>query len=345
MSIHTFDEHQKQTMEERVRLSDIASELGLSTATVSYVLHGKTGMVSERTAVRVRQALEERGYLPRAAEVLLAENPAKIVGVVINSHEKYEAHVIEDAFMASALNALSAETAERGLQMMVRTVNDLGEIVSFATMWNLEGLVLIGFCSADYKHLRESVRIPFAVYDACGVATERVCAVNIDDRHGGAQVGEYFRRCGHHRALCLADNDIDMDLERWKGFCEGFGPGAAFMMIPLRKAERMAFYREKLPEIRRFSAVFAVSDYYAVELIHFLQSSGVDIPGEISVAGFDDTPLCGVVYPALTSVRQDTAARAKCALDAITKMRAGETVALSVTLPTELVVRGSTRKM
>ena len=65
-------------MEEKVRLSDIASELGLSTAAVSYVLHGKTGMVSERTAIRVRQALEERGYLPRAAEVLLAENPAKI---------------------------------------------------------------------------------------------------------------------------------------------------------------------------------------------------------------------------------------------------------------------------
>lgn len=332
-------------MEEKVRLSDIASELGLSTAAVSYVLHGKTGMVSERTAVRVRRALEERGYLPRAAEVLLAENPAKIVGVVINAHEKYEAHVIEDAFIASALNALSAETARRGLQMMVRTVNDLDEIVSFATMWNLEGLVLIGFCSADYGRLRESVRVPFAVYDACGVTAERVCAVNIDDRHGGFQVGEYFHLCGHRRALCLSDNDIDMDLERWKGFREGFGSGAEFMLIPMIKAERMTFYREKLPEIRRFTAVFAVSDYYAVDLIRFLQSSGVDIPGEISVAGFDDTPLCGLVYPALTTVRQDTAARAKCALDALLGLRAGEAVELSVTLPTELVVRGSTREL
>ena len=77
-------------MEEKVRLSDIAEELGLSTAAVSYVLHGKTNMVSERTAVRVRRALEERGYLPRAAEVLLAENPAKIVGVVINAHATAE---------------------------------------------------------------------------------------------------------------------------------------------------------------------------------------------------------------------------------------------------------------
>ncbi len=332
-------------MEEKVRLSDIASELGLSTAAVSYVLHGKTGMVSERTAVRVRRALEERGYLPRAAEMLLAENPAKIVGVVINAHEKYEAHVLEDAFIASALNALSAETARRGLQMMVRTVNDLDEIVSFATMWNLEGLVLIGFCSADYGRLRESVRIPFAVYDACGVTAERVCAVNIDDRHGGFQVGEYFRLCGHERALCLSDNDIDMDLERWRGFREGFGPGAAFMKIPMTKTERMSFYREKLPEIRGFTAVFAVSDYYAVDLIRFLQGSGVDIPGEISVAGFDDTPLCGLVYPSLTSVRQDTAERARTALDAIAKMRAGEPVEPVITLSTSLVIRDSTRNL
>ena len=330
-------------MEEKVRLSDIAEELGLSTAAVSYVLHGKTGMVSERTAVRVRRALEERGYLPRAAEVLLAENPAKIVGVVIHAHEKYESHILEDAFIASALNALSAETARRGLQMMVRAVNALDEIVSFATMWNLEGLVLIGFCSADYGRLRENVRVPFAVYDACGVTAERVCAVNIDDRHGGFQVGEYFRLCGHKRALCLSDNDIDMDLERWKGFREGFGSGAEFMLIPMVKSERTAFYRERLAELRRFTAIFAVSDYYAVDLIRFLQSSGVDIPNDISVAGFDDTPLCGLVFPALTTVRQDTTQRARTALDAIAKMRAGEMVEPVITLPTSLVIRDSTR--
>ncbi len=331
-------------MEEKVRLSDIASELGLSTAAVSYVLHGKTGMVSERTAVRVRRALEERGYLPRAAEVLLAENPAKILGVVIHDHGKYEDHILEDAFIASALNALSAQSARRGLQMMVRTVKDTDEIVSFATMWNLEGLVLIGFCGADYTRLRERVRLPFAVYDACGVTAQRVCAVNIDDRHGGFQVGEYFRLCGHKRALCLSDNDVDMDLERWKGFREGFGPGAEFMMIPETRAQRLAFYRERLSEIRGFTAIFAVSDYYAVDLIRFLQSSGVDIPREVSVAGFDDTPLCGLVYPALTTVRQDTEERAGAALDAIAKMRAGESVELSVTLPTTLVVRDSTRE-
>ena len=112
----------------------------------------------------------------------------------------------------------------------------------------------------------------------------------------------------------------------------------------MSRGSRIAsFYRERLPEIRRFTAVFAVSDYYAVDLIRFLQSSGVDIPGEISVCGFDDTPLCGLVYPSLTSVHQDTGERAKTALDALSRMRAGETVDPVVTLPTTLVVRDSTR--
>ncbi len=65
-------------------------------------------------------------------------------------------------------------------------------------------------------------------------------------------------------------------------------------------SERTAIYREKLPQIRSFTTAFAVSDYYAVDLIHFLQNSGVDIPGEISVAGFDNTPLCELAEPVVT---------------------------------------------
>ena len=333
----------KMNMEERkVRIADIAEELGLSTATVSYVLNGRKGKVSERTARKVRQVLEERGYLPRAAEILLGQNPERIVGVLVNRHEKYEDHILEDAFLSSALNALSAETGRRGLQMMVRTVVSEEEIVSFASMWNLEGLVLIGFCSMDYGNLRGRVRVPFAVYDGCGVTAERVFCVNIDDRQGGFQVGEYFRVCGHRRALCLADNRVDMDLARWEGFREGFGAGAEFLLIPMRKEERIAFWRENLAFLLRYSAIFAVSDFYAVELMHVLMESGVRVPEDVSIAGFDDSPLCGMVWPSLTSVRQDTAMRASAALDALRQLRAGGEVEPAITLPVSLVVRGST---
>lgn len=330
--------------ENRVRIKDIAEELGLSTATVSYVLHGKTDKVSDRTVQRVLALLEERKYLPGVAELLLSQNPSKIVGVVINNHEKYADHPLEDAFIASALNALSIETAKNNLQMMVKKATDLEEIINFSTMWNLEGLVLIGFCAQDYGCLREHMRVPFVVYDACGVTAERTCCINIDDRQGGFLAGTYFREGGHRHGLCISDNDVDMDRKRWEGFCEGFGSeGAELMLVPMQKQERQSFYMEKLDEIRKHTAVFAVSDYYAADLMHFLNGQKISVPGEISVAGFDDTPLCHMVFPALTSVRQDTSVRARLAVEKIRQLNLGQQTEPSVTIPVMLVERGSTR--
>ena len=59
---------------ERVRIIDIAEELGLSTATVSNVIHGKTGKISDETVRRVQKLLEERQYIPSMAGILLAQN-------------------------------------------------------------------------------------------------------------------------------------------------------------------------------------------------------------------------------------------------------------------------------
>ena len=95
--------------EDRPRIVDIAEELGLSTATVSNVIHGKTKKISDETVKRVQETLEKKGYIPNMAGILLAQNNSRIVGVIINNHEKYENHVLEDAFISTAVNALSLE--------------------------------------------------------------------------------------------------------------------------------------------------------------------------------------------------------------------------------------------
>lgn len=92
---------------ERVRIVDIAEELGLSTATVSNVIHGKTKKLSDETVKRVQELLEKRDYIPSMAGILLAQNNSRMIGIVVNDHEKYEGHVLEDGFISSALNALS----------------------------------------------------------------------------------------------------------------------------------------------------------------------------------------------------------------------------------------------
>ena len=101
----------------RVRISDIAEELGVSTATVSNVLHGKTKKISDETIRRVQALLEEREYIPSMAGILLAQNDSRIIGVVVNDHEKYENHTLEDFSISSALNHLSTkiEKTDRSL--------------------------------------------------------------------------------------------------------------------------------------------------------------------------------------------------------------------------------------
>lgn len=103
---------------QRVTIRDIAEELGLSTATVSNVIHGKTGKISDETVKRVQALLEERQYIPSMAGILLAQNSSKIIGVFINDHEKYEGRTLEDFFIASSLNYLSSEIEK------TRTVHD-----------------------------------------------------------------------------------------------------------------------------------------------------------------------------------------------------------------------------
>lgn len=101
-------------MAERVRICDIAEELDLSTATVSNVIRGKTGKVSAETAERVTALLEEREYIPSMAGILLARNSSRILGVFVNDHPKYEGHTLDDFFIASSLNFLSAEIERTG---------------------------------------------------------------------------------------------------------------------------------------------------------------------------------------------------------------------------------------
>ena len=149
-------------MAERVRIADIAEELGLSTATVSNVIHGKTKKISDETVRRVQELLEERQYIPSMAGILLAQNDSRIIGVVVNNHEKYEGHALEDGFI---------------------------------------GLALFGFCDSDYRKLRENMHIPFVVYDGYLCGAKRISNITVDNRDGGLQMGNYLKSMGHRRVV------------------------------------------------------------------------------------------------------------------------------------------------
>lgn len=74
----------------------------------------------------------------------------------------------------------------------------------------------------------------------------------------------------------------------------------------------------------------------------FFQEHKISVPTQLSVAGFDDIPLCQMVYPSLTTVKQDGALRAKVAVEGLLSLKNEESVPTTVTLPVTLVVRDST---
>ena len=330
---------------QRVRICDIAEELGLSTATVSNVIHGKTRKISDETVKRVTELLEKREYLPNMADILLAQNSSKIIGVFVNDHEKYEGHTLDDFFISSSLNHLSTEIEKNGQFMMIKKAKCAEEIIQFSSMWNMDGIVVIGFCTQDYMYLRSHMKIPFAIYDGICEKPERILNITIDNYDGGYQVGNHFKELGHKRCLCISDNKIGVDQDRIQGFYDGFASECVdFLLIPMQKEPRWKFYRENLNLIKKSSAIFAVSDYYAIDMICFLNQQGITVPDAISVAGFDDIPMCQLFCPTLTTVKQNGALRAKLAIQRLQELKENKDIETEIKLPVSLVIRNSTSK-
>lgn len=331
--------------EKRVRISDIAKELGLSTATVSNVIHGKTKKLSDETVRRVQALLEERQYIPSMAGILLAQNASKIIGVFIHDHEKYEGHTLEDAFIASSLNYLSTEIEKNGQFMMVKKAKNPKDILTFASMWNMDGLVILGFCRQDYQYLRDHMRIPFVVYDGFCEKAERIVNLTLDNFDGGFQAGALLKKKGHKRAVCISDNEIGVDQERISGFRTAFGAdGTDLLLVPMEQEERRAYYIQNLERFRGYTAVFAVSDFYALELMHVLQEHGFMVPEDLSFVGFDDSPLCELAVPSLTTIRQDGALRARLAMEQLRALKEGSVEESVRILPVALIERNSVAK-
>ncbi len=333
--------------EKRIRIIDIADELGLSTATVSNVIHGKTKKISDETVKRVQQLLEEKQYIPSMAGLLLAQNNSRIIGIIVNNHHKYENRVLQDPFINTSIDYLSEEIEEAGYFMMVKATNNCNDIIRYASMWNMEGIIVIGFCEQDYENLRNQMHIPFVVYDGYMGRMERYANIVVDNVDGGCQMGRYLIEQGHKKILCITDNDICMDHERYKGLQKAAAEYKEVkvrqVIVPQEKQERILFYQQHIDFLLEYSAAFAVSDVYAIEFMNFLLDRNIKVPEQMSIAGFDDIPLSNLVRPRLTTVHQDGRVRARMALSMLEQQREHAIFKDEYVLPVTLVVRESVK--
>lgn len=339
----------KQEPERRVTIKDIADEMGVSTATVSNVIHGKTKKISDRTVAKVQEKLQESGYIPNMAAVLLAQNSSRIVCVVVSDHERYEGRMLEDPFVSRMINTISKELNKCGYFMMIREERNIQKIVEYASMWNMAGLILMGYCAVDYENLRAKMHIPFVVVDSYEDNVKSYIDIGIDNIDGGYQAGRYLIENGHKRILYFADNKEDCDLFRYEGLQKAKAEEKIsdewddFYLVSIEKEKRFSDFKKMLCYIQKnqVTAVFAASDQYALEWMYFLHQKGIRIPEDISVVGFDDIPLASLVYPALTTVSQNIDTRAKAAVEMLHGLVEGREIGGSRLLKTKLVKRES----
>lgn len=337
--------------ENKITIKDIAEKLGVSTATVSNVIHGKTKKVSQSTIEKVQNMLEESGYIPNMAAVLLAQNSSKIVCVVLSDDKKYEKQMIKDPFVSSILNGLSKYLTEQGYFMMLKEENDINKIAEYASMWNMAGLILMGYCESNYYELRKKIRIPLVVIDGYFQELNNYANVGIDNYDGGYKAGTYLVNKGHKKIMFISDNDVCGDHERYAGFMKALNDNHIeskkedFKLIPMDQNQRNEYYKNILNELNNYTAAFCASDVYAIEFMNYLMDNGISVPEELSIIGFDDIPDCEIVRPRLTTVKQDMNERAKAACHILHNLvnKSGEVK--NIILPVCIVERDSVKKM
>ena len=286
----------------RLRMEDIAKLAGVSTITVSRALRGHPA-VRPATREHVMEVARRAGYRMNLPAQNLRLARSRIVSVVVGAPSA-ALETVSDAFPLDLLRAISQELTRARYSLLLATSDDLqSEVVQAA-----EGGILLGQGADDSAlHRVAELRIPFVVWGVERRGDSHV-TVDTDNRQGGALAAERFAWLGRRRAVFLGDLHHAQVTARAQGFLEAAGPlglsvrdeGSDFTFAGGYGAiERLRARGEA------FDAVFASSDLIALGALAALRQAGVRAPEDVSVIGYDDTPIAASSVPSLTSVHQN----------------------------------------
>jgi LacI family transcriptional regulator len=331
----------------RATLATVAASAGVSVATVSKVLNGRSD-VAPATRKLVQDLLREHDYVGRRLD------PARFPTVELMFHGDLNAYSTE------VLQGLLPAAAELGVAVVVsmRPRGRQGSSAARSDAWARE-LATAGrravvtvtseLASADVTAL-SGARIPLVVIDPFDLPQAPLTSVGSTNFLGGLAATQHLLDLGH-RAIAYvggppaaACNQARM--HGYRGAME-----AAGACIPQGYVRTGRFHHRDglveggalldLPD--RPTAVFAGSDETALGVIEAARTRGLRVPDDLSIVGFDDTPVAGFASPPLSTVRQPLREIGAVALRTALRLAAGEKVdSHHVELATELVVRRST---
>ena len=336
-----------------ITIKEIARRLEVSPTTVSNVIHGKTKEVSPETIQKVRRFLEEVEYVPNINARNLAQNESKIIGVVLKSRQDRYISLLQDPFVCEMLSGMEKAIRKAGYFLMTYISDDIAEIISHVSTWNVDGLVL--FCMLDDDGLRvtEKYHKPIVFMDTYADDMLRdYVNIGLDDEQGGYDATKYLIDCGHRKIGFLSDNKIGVDLQRFRGYRRALKEAGIeysdknFLMLHTEAGEIERSFHKTAKKASAFTAIFCCSDLFAIQLMDVLYDEGIRVPEDISVIGFDDNLFSRLHRPALTTMHQDAENRGKMAAEILIGMlNDDQSASERVVMKPYLVVRDTVRKL
>ncbi len=327
----------------RPTMADVAAKAGVSRTLVSFILDGKPG-ASKDTRQRVLAVAAELGYRPDSAARLLARGRSRTLGVLMDVRELFEAELVTGIYPAAE---------ELGYEVLLSAnLPDRDEAVAVEALLSHRcgGLILLG-PTAETGYLRSlAERVPVVVVGrrlSGRSAGARPATVRTDDAKGMRQAVEYLVGLGH-RDIHHVDGGSDPgSADRRRAYLAAMRRqdlAAHARVIPGAHNEfaGAAAARTMLEQPELPTAVLAGNDRCALGLLDVFTRAGVDVPGDLSLIGYDDSRLSDNPRIDLTTVHQDAPGIARHAVRIAIRMLEGDPADEHVVLDPTLIVRGTT---
>ncbi|MGF7144677.1 LacI family transcriptional regulator [Anaerotaenia torta] len=307
-------------MKNIVRAKDVAKEAGVTAATVSYVLNGKSSVtISAETQDRVWSAVKKLGYVPNQAAKTLSSSRStgysrsNLIGVVIPQTEPGKKFMFSNPFYGEFLSALEYGARLEGYHLLVSGVNLDQSYIEIAKNRSLDGIIILGMYPSDEIQEYKRSGIPSVMVDCYCDNDHYFHSVRTDDRYGGYLATEYLIKKGHRRIAFVSGEakEAGVNHMRFLGYQDALEeyeiPSDERLVINgyigyefgIEAAERIVDSNNGI------TAVFATADIIAVGMVKGFRKRGVRIPQDISIIGFDDIYASVICDPSITTIRQN----------------------------------------
>lgn len=323
---------------DHLTMADLAKVAGVSAITVSRALRDSP-LVNVETRERVRQVAQQYGYAFNVSARNLRLRRSMTVAVVVEMKPTVERQM-SGPYPLDLLGGITQELTSTGYSVLLTSLQG----GALPNVQAADGVILLGQgAHEDAMHEVQRWGRPMVVWGAVSRHESQV-VVGSDNRRGGALAAERFIALGRSRPAFLGDPAHGEFAERLEGFGQALGRHGIVPLTPTVSsftvgagAEAVHALLQKHPQV---DALFAASDLLAIGAIRALIERGRRVPEDVSVIGYDDTPLGATYVPPLSSVHQNFIDAGVLLARKVRALIEGEP-ATSETLPTHLVLRAT----